>query len=274
VALIIKAFLDMGFTFGDIVGAICGGIMVVIAFFKNLGLAVWGILKGVWAVLEGLWTNAGLAFENVGLGIKSFFAGILSDVLGFIANIAEALNKLPFVDFDYSGISSAATYWAGQQAQAGADIEANRAAMTDLGQAFRDAYNSVGAFEDGWASSAYDSGFKWGSTVVEGLGDTALNLEGMFDPSTLGASLDVDNVGIKGGSLDSVDSIGSDVNINDEDIQLLRDMAARDYLLQLQTITPVANVTFGDVRETADVNRIVEVIEQMVDEQMATALVS
>ena len=75
-------------------------------------------------------------------------------------------------------------------------------------------------------------------------------------------------------SVDSVDSIGSDVDISDEDVKLLRDMAARDYLLQLQTITPVAHVTFGDVRETADVGKIVEVIEQMVEEQMATALVS
>ena len=83
-----------------------------------------------------------------------------------------------------------------------------------------------------------------------------------------------DGININGGNLDSVGSINSDVNLSDEDIQLLRDMAARDYLLQVQSITPVANVTFGDVRETADVNKIVEVIETMVDEQMATALVS
>lgn len=274
VAIIIKILTDLGFSFGEIAGAICGGIMVIIAFFKNLGLAVWGILKGVWAVLEGLWKNAGLAFENVGLGIKSFFSGILADVLGFIADIAAALNKLPFVEFDYSGIADKATYWAEQQAQADADIQANKDAMTDLGDAFTAAYNSVGAFEDGWAADAYDSGYQWGASIVDGIGDTALNLETAFDPNTLGASLDVDSVGVNGGNLDSVDSIGSDVDISDEDLKLLRDMAARDYLLQLQTITPVANVTFGDVRETADVGKIVEVIEQMVDEQMATALVS
>lgn len=274
VAIIIKILTDLGFSFGEIAGAICGGIMVIIAFFKNLGLAVWGILKGIWAVLEGLWTNAGLAFENVGLGIKSFFSGILADVLGFIADIAEALNKLPFVEFDYSGIADKAAYWAEQQAQADADIQANKDAMTDLSDAFTEAYNSVGAFEDGWAADAFDSGYQWGASIVDGIGDTALNLETAFDPNTLGASLDVDSVGVNGGNLDSVDSIGSDVDISDEDLKLLRDMAARDYLLQLQTITPVANVTFGDVRETADVGKIVEVIEQMVDEQMATALVS
>lgn len=272
VALVIKIILDMGFTFGDIVGAICGGIMVTISFFKNLGLAVWGIIKGCWAVLKGLWTNTGLAFENVGLGIKSFFAGILSTVLGFVADIAAALNKLPFIDFDYSGISNAATYWADQQAQANADIQANKAAMVDLGKAFTDAYNSVGAFEKGWASDAYASGFEWGSNIVASIGDRASQITSAFDNSELLAGMGTTTV--DGGNLDSVDSIGSDVDISDEDVRLLRDMAARDYLLQLQTITPVANVTFGDVRETADVNKIVEVIEHMVEEQMATSLVS
>ena len=270
IAILIKVLLDMGFTFGDITGAICGGIMVIISFFKNLGLAVWGIIKGCWAVLQGLWTNTGLAFQNVGLGIKSFFAGILSDVLGFVSQIAAALNKLPFIDFDYSGISNAATYWADQQAQANTDIEANKAAMVDLGKAYDDAYNSVGAFKEGWASDAFDSGFEWGSNIINSIGEKALNITDAFKDSEIMAG----SVSVDGGKLDSVDSIGSDVDISDEDVRLLRDMAARDYLLQLQTITPVANVTFGDVRETADVNKIVEVIEQMVDEQMATALVS
>lgn len=274
VAVIIKILLDLGFTFGDIVGAICGGIMVIIAFFKHLGLAVWGIMKGIWAVLEGLWTNAGLAFENVGLGIKSFFSGILSDVLGFIADIAAALSKLPFLNFDASGIVNTATRFADQQAQADADIEANKAAMTDLSAAFTEAYNSVGAFEDGWASDAYDAGYQWGNRIVEGIGDNMTNIAGMFDTSSMDYSAAIPSTVVDGGNLDSVGSIGSDVNISDEDIKLLRDMTARDYLLQLQTITPVANVTFGDVRETADVGKIVEVIEQMVDEQMATALVS
>ena len=81
-------------------------------------------------------------------------------------------------------------------------------------------------------------------------------------------------VPITGGNLDSVGSIKSDVNINDEDIKLLRDMAARDYLLNLQQITPVAHINFGDIRETADVRKIMDVIEDMVEEQMATALVA
>lgn len=116
-------------------------------------------------------------------------------------------------------------------------------------------------------NEAFDSGYNWGEGLVDGIGNFEL---GIPDSSVLDG-FNPDEVTVGGGYLDG---IKSDVNVSEEDIQLLRDMAARDFLLQLQTITPVANVTFGDVRETADVGKIVEVIEQMVDEQLATSLVS
>lgn len=80
-------------------------------------------------------------------------------------------------------------------------------------------------------------------------------------------------VGVDGGDLDSVGSIKSDVDISDQDIQLLRDISARDFLLNLQTVTPQVYNTFGDIRETADVNKIFEAIQDMVDEELATSLV-
>jgi hypothetical protein len=123
----------------------------------------------------------------------------------------------------------------------------------------------VGRFEYG---EAWDAGYNWGSGMASDIGNAALKIGEALDSSSLLET------SIEGGNLDSVGEIGSDVNISDEDIKLLRDMAARDFLLQLQTVTPVAHVTFGDVRETADVNQIMDVIENMVEEQMATALVS
>jgi hypothetical protein len=80
-------------------------------------------------------------------------------------------------------------------------------------------------------------------------------------------------VGVDGGDLDSVGSIKSDVDISDEDLKLLRDIAAREFLLNLKTVTPQVDVKFGDVHETADVDKILEVIQDMVDEELATSLV-
>jgi tape measure domain-containing protein len=81
------------------------------------------------------------------------------------------------------------------------------------------------------------------------------------------------NVTVDGGDLDSVGKVKGSVKINDQDIKLLRDASARDFLLQLKQITPVANISFGDVRETADVNEIIGVLEEMVDEHLASTLV-
>lgn len=120
-------------------------------------------------------------------------------------------------------------------------------------------------------SAMYDSGYEWGSGLVDEIEKLQL---GLPNESILDQFRTDGGVNVAGGDLDSVGSIKNDVNINDEDIQLLRDMAARDYLLNLQQITPVAHISFGDVRETADVNKIMDVIEDMVEEQMATALVA
>ena len=113
---------------------------------------------------------------------------------------------------------------------------------------------------------AFDTGYNFGSGLIDSLGDTNFGLP----KNSVLDEFNPNEIKINGGYLDS---IKSDVTINEEDLKLLRDMTARDYLLQLQTITPVAKVTFGDVRETADVNKIVEVIEDMVEQQMATSLV-
>ena len=74
-------------------------------------------------------------------------------------------------------------------------------------------------------------------------------------------------------NIGSVDKINGEVEISSEDLKLLKDIASRDLLLSMTSVTPQANVTFGDVRETADVNKIMDVIEDMVENAFATSLV-
>ena len=60
----------------------------------NAGLAIW----------NAFWTcvgNIGIAFENTFVGIQEKFYAFVSKLLNGIARIAEGLNSLPFVDFDY-----------------------------------------------------------------------------------------------------------------------------------------------------------------------------
>lgn len=254
---IIMRLMRMGFTFEQIVGAICGGIAVVIAAFKNFGLAVWEIIANIGIFLYNLFAVGFPSFvlEGVLMAIQMF-----SPLLDLISAIGNVLGQ----DWDITATLSNGVL------SKQAELESKHKDFVD-----------TGAFKDGWVSDAYNGGYEWGAgavkTLTDGIGDFTGGLTDFMEGNTAfynGATGAGTGVNVAGGNLDSVGSIKNDVNINDEDIQLLRDMAARDYLLNLQQITPVAHIRFGDVRETADVNKIMDVIEGMVEEQMATSLVS
>ena len=287
---IIMLIMDMGFTFAQVAGGIAGGVTWLVSLIWNSVLAVIGFFKGLWAALGAIADNIGILFYNL---FKVYLPQLALEGAKMIVNrfsvVLDVLGKLVEL-LGGKGFSSKSILdkLDGTSSKIGNSAKAYK----DVGQAFLNAYHSTGAFEDGWSSKSFNTGYKWGSGVVntltDGIGDFTGGLKNFMEGSTAlydiatgaGGGVNVEGAGggrgvnVKGGNLDSVGSIKNDVNINDEDIQLLRDMAARDYLLNLQQITPVAHISFGDVRETADVNKIMDVIEDMVEEQMATALVA
>lgn len=277
IALVIYILQQCGVSFSDIVGGIAGGVTWLVALIWNSVLAVIGFFKGLWAALGAIVDNIGILFYNLfkvylpqlALEGAKMIVRRFSIVLDVLGKLVELLGG--------TGFSSKSIL--DKLDEKSSEIGDKAKEYKDVGQAYLDAYHSTGAFEDGWSSKAFNSGYEWGAGVVgtltEGIGDFTGGLTDFMEGNTaLYDSATGAGVNVAGGNLDSVGSIKNDVNINDEDIQLLRDMAARDYLLNLQQITPVAHISFGDVRETADVNKIMDVIEDMVEEQMATALVA
>lgn len=277
IALVIDILQECGVSFSQIVGGMAGGVTWLVALIWNSILAVIGFFKGLWAAMGAIVDNIGILFYNLfkvylpqlALEGAKMIVRRFSVVLDVLGKLVELLGG--------TGFSSKSIL--DKLDEKSSEIGDRAKEYKDVGQAYLDAYHSTGAFEDGWSSKAFNSGYEWGAGVVntltDGIGDFTGGLTDFMEGNTaLYDSATGAGVNVAGGNLDSVGSIKNDVNINDEDIQLLRDMAARDYLLNLQQITPVAHISFGDVRETADVNKIMDVIEDMVEEQMATSLVS
>lgn len=279
IALVIYILQECGVSFSQIVGGMAGGVTWLVALIWNRILAVIGFFKGLWAAMGAIVDNIGILFYNLfkvylpqlALEGAKMIVREYSVVLDVLGKLVELLRGTGFSSKSILDKIDEKSNEIGDKAKE----------YKDVGQAYLDAYHSTGAFEDGWSSKAFNSGYEWGAGVVgtltDGIGDFTGGLTDFMEGNTAlynGATGAGAGVNVAGGNLDSVGSIKNDVNINDEDIQLLRDMAARDYLLNLQQITPVAHISFGDVRETADVNKIMDIIEDMVEEQMATSLVS
>lgn len=229
-------------------GVITGGVNVVIQFFKNLGLTVANIALGIGNAIAALASNMMTAFHNAICSVQSWFYNLLSTALSVIEGICSALNKLPFVEFDYSGISSAADDYAAKASEAAG----NKEDYQSISDAFNEGFTTFDAFQDGWASDAFNAGAAWG----DGIADKVSN----FSLSDVFGQTDIPNVGdYTSGFNDAIansgvgDSIGNiddntgkikdSLEVSEDELKYLRDIAEQEAINRFTTAEVTINQT-------------------------------
>lgn len=214
-------------------GVITGGINVVIQFFKNLGLTVANIALGIGNAIAALGSNIMTAFHNAICSVQAWWYDLLSTCLSVIESICAALNKLPFVEFDYSGISNAADDYAAKAAEAAG----NKEDYTSISDAFNDGFSTFDTFQDGWAADAFDAGASWGDGVADAVSN--FSLSDVFggtdipnvDDYTSGFNDAIANSGVGdnlGSIADDTGAIKDNMDITQEDLKYLRDIAEQE----------------------------------------------
>lgn len=252
-------------------GVITGGVNVVIQFFKNLGLTVANIALGIGNAIAALASNMMTAFHNAICSVQSWFYNLLSTALSVIEGICSALNKLPFVEFDYSGISSAADDYAAKASEA----SGNKEDYQSISDAFNEGFTTFDAFQDGWASDAFNAGAAWGDGVADkvsnfslsdvfgqtdipnvgdytsGFNDTIAN-SGVSD-YTSGFNDAIANSGM-GDSVGSIDDntgkIKDSLEVSEEDLKYLRDIAEQEAINRFTTAE--INVDMSGMQNTVN----------------------
>lgn len=236
-------------------GVITGGVNVVIQFFKNLGLTVANIALGIGNAIAALASNMMTAFHNAICSIQSWFYNLLSTALSVIESICAALNKLPFVEFDYSGISSAADDYAAKASEAAG----NKEDYQSISDAFNEGFTTFDAFQDGWASDAFNAGAAWGDGVADKVSNFSLSdVFGQTDiPNvsdyTSGFSDAIANSGVGdgiGNIDDNTGKIKDSLDITEEDLKYLRDIAEQEAINRFTTAE--INVDMSGMQNTVN----------------------
>lgn len=258
-------------------GVIMGCIFVVGAFFKNLGLTVANIALGIGKAIVALASNMKTAFHNAISSVQSWFYDLLSTALTVIEGICAALNRLPFVEFDYSGISSAADAYAAKASEAAG----NKRDYTSVSDAFSKGYNTFDTYQDGWASNAFNAGAAWGDGVADAVSNFSLSdLFGATeipneDDYTSGFGDAIKNSGLGSNVSDISDNtsaIKDSVDISNEDLKYLRDIAEQDAINRFTTAEIKVDMSgmSNTVNNTNDLDGIVDGLTTKVLEAMET----
>lgn len=269
---------------------------VVAGTFFALGASIWNIIAFLWNIFAAIaeffvnvWNHPVYAVKSM-IGnmvksllniFKSFLSGV-DDVATGLANafisavntaieginwLLEAIDSIPFIDVgrvDTLGKMTSITStlddwgkgiddWIGEEP---ADYwKAPTMDMMDVGQAYNNGY-AAGQGLENWVGNL-------GSNLgIDNLaGDLANGMEDMA--SAAGAP------NVKGGKLDK---IGGEVELSDEDIKMLKDIASTKFVNKFTTLQPNMQVTFGDVHENADVDKIMDAIEDMTEQALAEVI--
>lgn len=286
IALLTNPIFWIALAIGVLIGIIykwiqsVGGLKVAWAITSNYILIAWSAIRiafmtGVYFVLN-LWDNLVYGISAAGVAIVNYLGDMKANVLmilqnmvngaiGIINDFISILNKIPGVSIDaIAEVTFGATAQMENEAAKSArnaDLAAKKAEI-DAAKAERDA-NIANMQAEADASRAQREADIAGMQVEA----AAAGAAGAAGNEPLQSGGDLGKVG-------SVGKIEDDVSITDDDIKLLKDVAATEFINKYTTLRPEMTVSFGDVRETADIGQIMGAIETMVEEAYASSLVN
>lgn len=270
---------SLGGTATTAFGVITGGINVVIQFFKNLGLSVANIALGIGNAIAALGQNIMTAFHNAISSVQSWWYGLLSTAISVIEGICAALNKLPFVDFDYSGITAAADDYAAKSAAAAN----NKQSYTSISDAFNNGASTFNAFDKGWASDAYNAGAKWGDgvskKVTNAVKGTATKIPKVSDYRNAVASPNsaasianntAQTAKNTGNTAKAAQKAAQSLDVSSENLKYIKDMAERDTINRFTTARiNVKQTNHNTVKNNMDLDGINEYLRSDLEQRMA-----
>lgn len=259
-----------------------GGIKVAWLIACNAILTAWswvkiGFMTGVYWVMN-LFNRLQLTFATVSTNIQNFLGDMKAGVLMILQNMVNgaidiingfinALNKIPGVNI---GLIDQVTFGTTAQLE---NEAAKQARAADLA-AYQDQINQQIADRDAALDSmkaqARAETAQREAEIAAARAESAAAGSQSTEPDwaayATGAPGDIGNVDHVG----SVGSVDEDVNIAEEDLKFLRDVAEMRYVQNFVTLTPTVAVD-AKISEKVDVDEVVGRIEAKLEDEFAAA---
>jgi tape measure domain-containing protein len=275
-ALLLYGLIEAGVTFEDVFGVIGGIVGMTVAAIWNLSLGLFEFILGLINFLVNPFIDIanfiGNVFTNPVSSVIYLFQGMADRVLAFLEKIASALD---FV-FGSKMADTVANWRSGLKGIADTAVkelapdENYQKVMDNLDLSASDfGLNRKGYKESGEAGDGKGREIlnKLKSNMNKFTG-SQLGKEGKtYDPT----GFQPERTSYEPTIIEGIGSGGAvEVDMPNEDIKYLRDIAERDYINKFNTATlaPNISVQFGDVHETADADAVAGRIKTILQEEI------
>lgn len=243
-------------------------IVAIIAAVAIALLYLWNTNDDAAYAMLWTWEMVQIGFETVILGLKTAWYGfvsvvyavasvvlgvvqmIVNGVISGINFIIKGLNLLPGVDIQ---LIKETTFADDFITKGGENVGKMGDELQDETAKLMDKTRTLNATREQRVQERQKVGIK---EMTDGIGKATTDAL-----SPLEDIIDTDSTGGK-----AVKTTTDDKLLSDDDIQLLLDLATRDYKLNYQQVTPNITLTFGDVMQTADVDDILDSITDKLEE--------
>ncbi|EHQ88293.1 tape measure protein [Desulfosporosinus youngiae] len=237
-------------------GFIAGAFMVAGAVIMNVVLAVLKIVINVvatiWNVIATVAESIRNVFNDPVGSIVRLFVGLGDTVLGILETIASAIDTLTG-----KHLSDAINGWRGDLQGMADDLVGE----VEIKVPRLDPHDYLpGRFD---YTNAFNKGYNWGNNISDkfSLSNIPGNTLTDFD---LGNIPNIDRVGEVGKIKDKVD-------ISNEDLKIMRELAEMKNIQNFVTLTPTVAVTTGDINNGQSVDTIVGKIKTMLETEIASS---
>lgn len=242
--------------------------------FKTLGAIIWNIFLAVgefiWGRIQFLWNRFAMfanfltnLFTNPVSAIIHLFSDMGMLVLNVIGAIAQAIDTVFGSNLSESvnGWKTGLNTMTEEAVKKLAPEEDYKKHVATIDKTLQEQF---GLDRMGYKDS-YTSGYNWGKDTQQKIkdnfkvGDKRHAMDEKFFKD-----MQEDLAKNTGATADNTKKLADGVNLSDEDVELLKESARIHFVNKMTSLTPKVNATFGDVRESADVNIILKLIEKLV----------
>ncbi|WGU94618.1 hypothetical protein QJQ58_29750 [Paenibacillus dendritiformis] len=264
IALVLAILNSLGISGGEVAGIIIGSFLAAGAIIRNVFAVIWNVILSVVEFcvnsFNSLNNTIEESFYNVGKHVIKFFFDVVNTVIEGINWVMSLLNDLTGSKFTM--VEEWSMDWIDQ-------YKPEKRDMLDLSDYRMELTSVSDAFKTGQDFVKNNSGFT--NDLFKKITDPGPTGTDQFKPISTGPGTGMNAPQIsKVGEVGKIGKVEGEVDISDEKLMMMRELAEMDSIQNFVTLTPTVQVSTGDIHQGFDFDTLINRIEQKLEEEFVS----